>query len=178
MINYEKEVCDYLRIPGIPLKEWNGKDSFTNGVGVVTTHSGRETYVVVSFDKERDIDGKPRVIKVFDMEPFANITKVFVVPSYMDVIDDDDMDLDDESKENARKIAHEAIVEENTDGAGEIVMPDNEYLFDNIHSDEEARAFISAWNKANKIKGGIPTKHDSIVMRLSVIWAESQKEHK
>jgi hypothetical protein len=56
-------------------------------------------------------------------------------------------------------------------------MPDNEYFFDHIHDDNEACAFIEAYNKRNKIKGVIPKKHDSLVMRLGVIWEETNKQN-
>ena len=174
MVHYEKDVCDYLRIPNLPKKGWNGKDSFTHGVAVLTLMSGQKAYGVVSFDNQRD--EKPRVIKVFAPEPFTDIDTILVVPSYMDTPDPDTMDLDDESKKRVAELEKEAREAENdVDDVDALQVPENEYFFDHIHNDEEGRAYIEAWNKANKIRAGIPKKHESIVMRLGVIYADSMK---
>ena len=62
-------------------------------------------------------------------------------------------------------------------GADETMeVPENEYCFDHIHNDEEAIAFIEAYNRENNIKGAIPKKHESIIARLTVIYAESLKK--
>ena len=52
---------------------------------------------------------------------------------------------------------------------------DNPYFFDFIHNDDEAIAFIESWNKKNKIHGNVPKKHETILMRLAVIYSESNK---
>lgn len=44
------------------------------------------------------------------------------------------------------------------------------------NSDEEAMAFIEAYNKKNKINARVPQKHDSILMRLAVIYADENKK--
>ena len=54
MIEFEKEVVSYLNIPNIPKKEWNGKDSFQDGVAVLNLSSGQQAYAVCTFDKETD----------------------------------------------------------------------------------------------------------------------------
>ena len=175
MIHYENEVCDFLRIPNIPKKEWNGKDSFVHGVAVLTLMSGQKAYGVVSFDNQRD--EKPRVVKVFAPEPFTDIDEIMVVPSYMDTPDPDTMDLDDESKKRVMELEKEAREAEADDqNHDDLQVPDNEYFFDHIHNDDEGRAYIDAYNRSNKIRGGVPKKHESIVMRLGVIWAEQNKK--
>jgi hypothetical protein len=59
-----------------------------------------------------------------------------------------------------------------------VELPKNEYFFDHIHNDEEAIAFIKSWNKSNRIKGRIPTDHETILMKLSVMWADAQRGNK
>lgn len=174
MIQFKREIIDYLRLPNIPLKEWDGKSSFKNCVAVVLLSTGYEAYVVASFDAEKD--DKPRVVKVFSQEPFSAITKVFIVPQYMDVEDIKDADLDDESKKRAEELAKEAKEIEDEGVQEEVKEPENEYFFDHIKDDESAAAYIAAYNKANKIKGRVPKTHEGLVMRLSVIYAETNKK--
>ena len=159
MISFEKEVCSYLNIPSLPKKEWDGKSSFKNAVA--------------SYDEAKD--DAPRVVKSFMTEPFYGIDKIFVVPSYMDT-DVDNMDLDEQSKKAAEDLKKE-VDELEKQGADEnMEVPENEYCFDHIHNDEEAIAFIEAYNRENNIKGAIPKKHESIIARLTVIYAESLKK--
>ena len=177
MIKYEQEICEYLRIPSIPKKEWNKKDSFKNGVAVIVTMGGQEAYAVASYDATRYTSGVADIVKVFGGEPFTCIKKVFVVPSYMDNMDAKDMDLDDESKKRAEELAKEAeVIEKEGVEDDAPAMPENEYFFDHIHNDEEGRAYIEAYNKANHLRAGLPKKHETIVMRLGVIWAEQNKK--
>lgn len=173
MIKFKDDVCDYLRLPDIPKKKWDGKTSFEHGVAVCDTMTGDECYTVVSFDK--DVDEKPIVKKVFGYDIIKEVKSVFVVPSYMNDSDVEVMDLDEESKKRVKAVVKEAKEIEN-EGVANVELPKNEYFFDFIHDDEEARAFIEAYNKKNKIKGGIPKKHDTILMRLGVIWAEQNKQ--
>ena len=87
--------------------------------------------------------------------------------------DVENMDLDESSKEAAQALVNEALDLENADTASsKVTLPENEYYFDNVHSDEEAQAFIKSYNTSNRIKGKIPTTHEGIVMRLSVIYSE------
>ena len=172
MILCENEVCKYLGIPNIPKKKWDGKSGFKNGVGVVDLMSGNKAYVSVTFNPEKDKSCK--VVKVFINEQFSNIDKdsVFVVPDYMDT-DVENMDFDESSKQAAQALVNEALDLENSDtAASKVELPDNEYYFDNIHNDEEAQAFIKSYNQSNKIRGKVPTTHEAIVMRLSVIYSE------
>lgn len=169
---FEKEVCEYLMIPSIPKKEWNGNDSFKYGVAIINTLAGN-AYALATFDNEKD--EKPRIIRVFDGTPFNGISKVFVVPSYMDN-DVKDWDVDEQSKKAAEQIINEAndLVEE-SESSLEMKVPENEYFFSHITNDEEAQAFIKSYNQQNKIGGRIPKTHESLVLRLGVIWGEQNK---
>lgn len=174
---FEKEVIEYLNLPSLPKKEWDGKTSFGRGVAVVGLRGEREAYAVATFDSEKDKE--PRIIKVFGGEPFDGIKAVFVVPAYMSKESDvDGMDLDEESKKKAREILKEAEEVESEGVEEKSFLPvDKEYYFDNIHNDEEGRAFIEAYNKRNKIrKGKVPNTHTGIVMRLAVIYSEMNKK--
>ena len=173
MISFEKEVCSYLNIPSLPKKEWDGKSSFKNAVATIKLGGSRLAYAVASYDEAKD--DAPRVVKSFMTEPFYGIDKIFVVPSYMDT-DVDNMDLDEQSKKAAEALKNEADELENQGADETIEVPKNEYCFDHIHNDEEAIAFIEAYNRENNIKGAIPKKHESIIARLTVIYAESLKK--
>lgn len=173
MISFEKEVCSYLNIPSLPKKEWDGKSSFKNAVATIKLGGSRLAYAVASYDEAKD--DTPRVVKSFMTEPFYGIDKIFVVPSYMDT-DVDNMDLDEQSKKAAEDLKKEADELENQGAYETTEVPKNEYCFDHIHNDEEAIAFIEAYNRENNIKGAIPKKHESIIARLTVIYAESLKK--
>lgn len=173
MISFEKEVCSYLNIPSLPKKEWDGKSSFKNAVATIKLGDSRLSYAVASYDEAKD--DAPRVVKSFMTEPFYGIEKIFVVPSYMDT-DVDNMDLDEQSKKAAEDLKKEADELENQGADENMEVPKNEYCFDHIHNDEEAIAFIEAYNRENNIKGAIPKKHESIIARLTVIYAESLKK--
>lgn len=170
-ILFEKEVCKFLNIPSIPKKAWDKKSPFVSGVAIVNMNFGRKGYAVARFDAEKEKE--PNIIKVFASEQFYGIDEIFVVPEYMDV-DVDKADLDDESKKKAEELAQQAEEIEN-EGKEDFKEPENPYYFDNITNDEEAIAFIQAYNQKNGIKGAVPKKHDTILMRLSVIFADSQK---
>ena len=83
-------------------------------------------------------------------------------------------DLDEESKKKAEELAKQAEEIEN-DGTQQMKLPKNPYLFDNITNDEEAIAFIEAYNKKNGIKGQVPKKHETILNRLLVIYSEQKQ---
>ena len=175
-IYFEQEVCNYLNIPSIPKKKFDGKTSFKDGVAVTKTALGDLAYAVCTFNAETDTE--PRIKKVFSEERFVGVEKVFVVPSYMETKDIEKADLDEQSKQAAERLAQEADELTTTADEEEIKMPENEYFFDNIHNDEEAIAFISAYNKNNNIRGAVPSKHETIVMRLGVIYSDLQKKQK
>lgn len=175
-IFFEKEVCEYLGLPSIPCKQWDGKTPFKDGVAVVRLSTGETAYAVCTFMAERDKE--PRIRKSFAPSTFVDVEKILVVPPYMDTKDIEGADLDEQSKEAAKQLAAEA--EDLTRGGEEdgIVLPKNEYYFDNIHNDDEAIAFITTYNRDNNIRGNVPTKHETIVMRLGVIHSELKKKKK
>ena len=178
-ILFENEVLEKLKLPSIPVKKWNGKDSFKEGVAVTVLQSGSSAYAVAAFDAEED--EKPRIKKVFTLEPFFSIKDIFVVPAYMDSVDDvDDMDLDKESKEAALRLAEEAQ-ELEEEGVESKAMKDMkelpEWVFDNVHNAEEAAAFIKAYNRKNKINGGrMPQNEEGLKLRLLTIYDEMKKK--
>lgn len=175
MVEYEKEVITYLNIPSIPKKEWNGKDSFQDGVAVLNLAQDRQAYAVCTFANE--MDKEPRIKKVFGIEPFVSVEKVFVVPSYMDN-DTTDADLDNESKKRAEQLAAEAQELENKGTVDEAVEEANklpEWIFDEIHNRDEAIAWLKQYNQRNGIKKGkVPSNEETIKMRLYNIYM-SQK---
>lgn len=173
MIKYEKEVIKYLNLPSVPKKEWDGEASFKDGVAVIELYDKSESYAVATFDKEKDKE--PRIKKVFSQEPFGKIISIFVVPSYMNN-DTESFDLDERSMKAAADLIDEAAGLEMEGVDDTIETPENEYFFDNIHNDEEAIAFIKAYNSERKIRGNAPKKHENIIMKLSVIWMEQQKQ--
>lgn len=175
-IFFESDVCQYLGIPSIPKKAWDGNSSFKSGVAVVDIGHGEEAYAVATYDASAD--EKPRVKKVFSLDTFYKIVEIFVVPSYMDG-DVQSFDLSDEDKQKARALLDEAN-ELEMEGVEESKpeMPENEYFFDNIKDDAEAVAFIKAYNRSNRIRGRVPSDHEAIVMKLSVMYADLQRANK
>ena len=171
-ILFEKEICKFLNIPSIPKKAWDKESPFDKGVAVVTLGFGNKGYAVARFNKEKE--QKPNITKVFASEPFFDIEEIFVVPDYMET-NIDNADLDDESKKKAKDLAKQAEEIENDGSTDVIETPENEYYFDNITNDEEAIAFITAYNQKNGIRGSVPKKHDTIIMRLSVIHSDMAK---
>lgn len=175
MIEFEKEIIKYLNIPSLPSKEWNGKDSFQDGVAVVSMPQKRYAYAVCTFNKETDKE--PRIKKVFGIEPFTGVDKIFVVPSYMDN-DTSDADLDSESKKKAEQLAAEAAELENKGTVEEAIEDANklpEWIFPEIHNIEEAQAYLREYNRINRIKKGkIPTNEETIKMRLYNIYMSNK----
>lgn len=170
MIQFEKEVLGFLNIPSIPLKEWDGKSSFSNGVAIVTLYTDVEAYAVTTFDAETD--SEPRVKKTFSIEPFKEIKSIFVVPSYMDT-NVEDADVDNDTKEAMQRLAEEAEELENEGVEDEKPeMPDSEWCFDEIHNLDEAIAWIKSYNGRNRINGRIPKNEETVKLRLLTIWKE------
>lgn len=178
MILNEKEICQYLGIPSIPKKKWDGKKPFRSGVAITELRNGMgEAYAVATFDTDRD--NKPRIKKVFSMLPYDKVVEIFIVPDYMNE-NVDDMDFTDDDKKKAQWLIDEANeIVAGHDGEQEVVAENkNPYLFDHIHNDDEARAYIAAYNKANRIKGRVPASHEALLMRLSVIYSGLNNENK
>ena len=175
MIEFEKEVIDYLKIPSIPKRDWDGISSFQDGVAVVNISLDRQAYAVCTFNK--DEDKEPRIKKVFGIEPFTGIEKVFVVPSYMDT-NTTDVDLDAESKKRAEQLAAEAQELENNGVVDDAVQEADklpEWIFDEIHNMSEAQAWLKQYNVRNGIrKGKIPTNEETIKMRLYNIYMSNK----
>lgn len=176
MIQFEKEVLNYLRLPSIPLKEWDGKTSFKDGVAVVSLYGKREAYAVATFNA--DTDKKPNIKKTFSIEPFREVKAIFVVPSYMNV-DVEHADADKETKDAMERLKEEAEELENEGSEGEKPdVPENEWCFDEIHNLEEAQAWLKTYNKTNGVKCGVPKKEETVKLRLLAIWKEIQDRNK
>lgn len=175
---FEKEVIQHLNLPSIPKKEWDGKSSFSKGVALLSLRGEREAYAVASFDA--NVDKTPNIVKVFGIEPFVGIKKVFVVPSYMTTEEEiKDMDLDEQSKKKVQEVLDEAKEIENEGTKEENPMEKlPEYIFPEIHSKEEAVAWLKNFQSRNKQKGRIPTTEENIKLRLFSIYSELQKKQK
>ena len=175
MIQFEKEIINYLNLPNIPKRVWDGLSSFQDGVAIVSLSLGRMAYAVCTFDKETDKE--PQIKKVFGIEPFTSIEKVFVVPPYMDN-DTSDADLDAESKKRAEQLAAEAKELENEGTVDEAIEEANklpEWIFDEIHNRDEAVAWLKQYNHRNGIRRGkIPSNEETIKMRLYNIYMSNK----
>lgn len=180
-IYFEKDICEYLSLPSIPKKKWDGKSSFTSGVAITKIACGNLAYAVCTFDA--DNDKEPRVIKAFSQEMFFGIEEVFVVPQYMET-DVDDMDLDEESKKAAQLLAQEAKELYNNDMGEDAKKIDEmknlpEWIFPEISNKEEARAWLTHYNSMNRVKGRVPENEETIKMRLlNIYYSQKKKEVK
>ena len=166
----EKEVLDFLQIPSVPKREWDGKTSFKNGVAVVNLYGGLQMYAVATFDSEIDVN--PRIKKVFSEEPFYDIDKVYVVPAYMATQEDvDNFDVDEQSKAAASAILAEAKEIEHANQLNETEEEQvSEWVFDEIHSMDEAVAWLKSYNSKNHIKSSrIPKTEETMKLRLLAI---------
>lgn len=177
MILFEKEILDFLRLPSIPKKEHDGKQSFKDGVAVVNLRDGGQAYAVCTFDSETM--SEPKVKKVFGITPHKNIEKIFVVPSYMDD-KVEDMDLSPKDKERAEQLVQEARDLENEGvQVKQTPAPESEYCYDHIANDEQAMAFIREWNKRHGMKKGkVPTTHEGITTKLLAMWMDDNRNKK
>ena len=166
----EKKVCEYLKIPKRPKKEWDGESDFIEGIAVVNRITGEKGYVVCSFDNKKQ--EKPKVIKDFNDIPFNKILKIYPVPSYLDQ-ETNNVDLDESSKEAAK-----ALVEEQEELVGEKekgkVDELPEWGYEEIHNKEEAVAFL----KSKNLKGKLPEKEEAIKAKLLLLRTEENKQNK
>lgn len=177
-IQFEKEVVGFFNLPSIPTEKnaWDGKSSFKDGIAVTLLPLGEKAYAACRFDADKDVE--PRIVKTFARVPFISVESIIVIPSYMDV-DVANADLDEESKKAAENLIKEAdeLAEDSAEQEQEEQkLP--EWVFDNIHNAEEARAFIASYNSRNKIKGKIPMKEDVLKLRLLTIKDELDKKGK
>lgn len=174
----EKEVLDFLQLPKVPAKEWDGKTSFKDGVAVVNLYGGMQMYAIATFDSE--VDTNPRIKKVFSGEPFYDIVKIFVVPTYMAKEEDvKDFDVDEQSKKAAQAILEEAKELENEGTKDEKPVEDeNEWIFAEIHSMEEAKAWVKNYKLKNRIKGALPKDEESMKLYLAVIKEDMKNNAK
>ena len=179
MIQFEKEVLEYLNIPSVPKKEFDGKSAFSKGVAVVETIGKQEAFAIASFNPDNG-DKEPKIVKVFGIEPFRKINKIFIVPSYMNTEEEiKDMDLDEQSKKKVQQVLDEAKEIENEGTKEENPMANlPEWIFEEIHSKEEAVAWLKNFQSRNKQKGRIPTTDENIKLRLFSIYSELQKKQK
>jgi len=178
MVMYEHEVTEHLGLPGIPRKEWNGRDAFAKGVALLDLADGREAYAVAAYDPKKD--DAPRVVKVFGIDPFRGVKKIMVVPNYMTSMEEvEGMDLDAESKRKAKEILREAEEMENEGVKGKDAMEGlPEWVFDEIHSREEAEAWLRNYNQANHLRGRIPATDETLKLRLYAIYANKDTKKK
>lgn len=174
-IDFEEKVVAYLGLPGLPQRTWDGRSSFKRGVATVEFVDGRKAYAVCSYNSETD--EKPRITKVFSLEPFKSfdVESIRVVPTYMDVEGVENWDLDDKSKKAAQGIIDEgdAMISEGKED--KVDVPENEYCFPFITSDEEGIAYIK--NRMNG-RGHIPTTHEGIVAKLTAMWMDDRNPNK
>ena len=91
-----------------------------------------------------------------------------------------EMDLDDESKEKAIQIVQEAkelTQQSEQDKEMEEMQKLPEWVFDEIHNIEEARAWLQNYNNRNhNKKGKIPTNEETIKMRLLNIYSQMKNK--
>lgn len=175
---FEREICEYYALPSIPLKEWDGQSSFTKGVAIIKLAQNNFAYAACKYDV--DNDNAPRVVKVFNQEPFYGIEKILIVPSYMET-KVEDMDLDEESKQAAERLAQEAeeltsVESQEEKEAVKAVENLPEWVFDEIKNAEQARAWLKRYNNKHGIRGGIPKNEETIKLRLMNIYYTMMKK--
>lgn len=179
MIQFEKEVLEYLNIPSVPKKEFDGKSAFSKGVAVIETVDGQEAFAIASYNPDNG-DKEPKIVKVFGIEPFRKINKIFIVPSYMNTKEEiKDMDLDEQSKKKVQQVLDEAKEMENEGTKDENPMENlPEWIFSEIENREQALAWLRRYNSVNKVKGKLPQSDETIKLRLYSIYTELQKKQK
>lgn len=167
---YEKEICNYLNIPSIPKKEWDGKKPFKLACGIVSLIGNMQAYAVFGFNEK---EGKPFVKKVFGEERIMHIGEIYPVPDYMDMQSIENWDVDDESKNAATILANEAMEMEQKKPKEKEEL--KEWFFDEIHNIEEARAWVAAYKRRNRIKGSVPKNEDALKNYLYVLYKNQKR---
>jgi len=169
-IRYIKEMKEYLNIPSCPKKEWDGKSHFDKGVAVISLTVSGVAYAVCSYSEK---DNKPHITKVFCLEPFTDIKKIYPVPAYLDT-NVDKMDFDDDDSKEAMRDLIDASQTINGEGTEKKIDIKYEWIFPEIHSAEEAIAFIKS--KGGKYsKGALPKSEDKLKARLLLIQMDEKK---
>ena len=165
---FEKEVCEYLKAP-MPKKEWDGKTSFDKGVALIRCITGGYNYAACKFNA--DVDDKPRITKVFSLEPFTEITNIYPIPAYMDddiltmdLKDDDSLDAMKGLLAEKQEIINKDIIEK--------PIVENEWGYDFIHNIQEATAFM----KTKQPKGKISTNAEVLKNKLRVMYFNEQNK--
>lgn len=167
---YEKEILEYLNVPSIPKKLWDGVKPFKNACGVVESKNGILCYAVFGFSEKANA---AFVKKVFGEEPIIKIKEIYPVPDYMDMQDIEKWDLDEESKNAAKNLADEALEIESEKVEND--EPLNEWIFDEIHNIDEARAFVASYRKRKKMRGKPIKDEESLKNFLYVIWKNQKR---
>ena len=165
----EKKILEYLKIPSLPAKKWNGKDSFLQGLAIVRRITGEEDYAICSFNSETD--ERVRIIKDFGIIPFTEIIDVFTVPDYMND-DISKMNLDEESKDAMKQLLDEK--KEIVNGKVEETIISSEWGYEFIHNKQEAIAYL----KSKQIKGRISNSEEVLKAKLREMFHKEQKKKK
>lgn len=168
-ILYKNEIVEYLNLPNIPKKPWDGKRPFKSAVGVLQTKWGGLTYAVLGFSEKANA---AYVKKVFGEEPFIAINEIYPVPDYMDIEDIENWDLDEDSKKAAKSLAQEALEKEEIEEKEEKY---SEWYFDEIHNIDEARAWVANYRRMNKIKGNSPKTEEKLKDYLYVVYKNQKR---
>lgn len=171
IIEYEKEILEYLNIPSIPKKMWDGVKPFKNACGIVETRTGAKMYAVFEFSESANT---AMVKKVFCEEPITSIGEIYPVPDYMDVKNVETWDLDEKSKVSANMLIEEAAELENAKTEQEEKVA-NEWFFDEIHNIDEARAWVASYRKTNKMRGAAIKEEDALKNFLYVIHKNQKR---
>lgn len=167
---YEKEILEYLNVPSIPKKLWDGVKPFKNACGVVESKNGILCYAVFGFSEKANA---AFVKKVFGEEPIIKIKEIYPVPDYMDMQDIEKWDLDEESKNAAKNLADEALEIESEKVEND--EPLNEWIFDEIHNIDEARAFVASYRERKKMRGKPIKDEESLKNFLYVMWKNQKR---
>lgn len=168
---YEKEILEYLNIPSIPQKKWDGKP-FKNACGIVHLKGKNTAFAVFGFS---DSSNAPYIKKVFGEEPIINIGEIYPIPDYMDMQGIENWDVPDESKDAAQNLANEAIEMEKSQQNEEDEFLSNEWFFDEIHNIDEARAWVANYRKKKRMRGKPIKDEESLKNFLYVIYKNKKR---
>ncbi|MBO7732475.1 MAG: hypothetical protein J6S67_07975 [Methanobrevibacter sp.] len=157
-------------MPSVPKKKWDGVKPFKNACGIIESKNGILCYAVFGFSEKAN---SAFVKKVFGEEPILKIHEIYPVPDYMDMQDIEKWDLDEDSKKAAKNLANEALEIEGEDVKND--EPLNEWIFDEIHNIDEARAFVASYRKRKKMRGKPIKDEESLKNFLYVMWKNQKR---